>query len=47
LKVNFDVKTDTSIDQVLLVHAAGQALSQLPTEVRDYGVTVLKSTAPR
>src|SRR5574342_1328655 len=45
LRVNFDVKTDTSIDQVLSYMRQGQALSQLPTEVRDYGVTVLKSTA--
>jgi len=45
LKVNFDVKTDTSIDQVLSYMRQGQAASQLPSEVRDYGVTVLKSTA--
>ena len=45
LKVNFDVKTDTSIDQVLSYMRQGQAASQLPAEVRDYGVTVLKSTA--
>ncbi len=45
LKVNFDVKTDVSTDQVLSYMRQGQALSQLPTEVRDYGVTMLKSTS--
>jgi len=45
LKVNFDVKTNVSTDQVLTFMREGQAESQLPVEVRDYGVTVLKSTA--
>jgi len=45
LKVNFDVKTDVSTDQVLTYMRQGQAASQIPAEVRDYGVTVLKSTA--
>jgi len=45
LKVNFDVKTDVSTDQVLTFMREGQAESQLPSEVRDFGVTVLKSTA--
>jgi HAE1 family hydrophobic/amphiphilic exporter-1 len=45
LKVNFDVKTDTNIDQVLTQMRQSQASSQLPEEVRSYGVTVQKSTA--
>jgi len=45
LKVNFDVKTDTNIDQVLTQMRQGQASSQLPEEVRSYGVTVQKSTS--
>src|SRR5512139_2984692 len=45
LKVNFDVKTVVSTDQVLSYMRQGQAAAQLPSEVRDYGVTVLKSTA--
>jgi HAE1 family hydrophobic/amphiphilic exporter-1 len=45
LRVNFDVKTDANIDQVLTQMRESQAESQLPSSVRDYGVTVLKSTA--
>ena len=45
LYVNFDVKTDSSIDQVLTQIRKSQADSKLPAEVRDYGVTVKKSTA--
>jgi len=45
LKVNFDVKTDVSTDQVLTFMREGQAESQLPSEVKNFGVTVLKSTA--
>jgi HAE1 family hydrophobic/amphiphilic exporter-1 len=45
LYVNFDVKTDPSIDQVLTQIRKSQADSKLPQEVRDYGVTVKKSTA--
>jgi hydrophobic/amphiphilic exporter-1 (mainly G- bacteria), HAE1 family len=43
--VNFDVKTDPSIDQVLTQIRKSQADSKLPQEVRNYGVTVKKSTA--
>jgi HAE1 family hydrophobic/amphiphilic exporter-1 len=43
--VNFDVKTDPNIDQVLAQMRKSQADSKLPAEVRDYGVTVKKSTA--
>jgi hydrophobic/amphiphilic exporter-1 (mainly G- bacteria), HAE1 family len=45
LYVNFDVKTDPSTDQILAQMRQGQAESQLPADVRDYGVTVQKSTA--
>jgi len=45
--VNFDVKTDANIDQVLAQLREKQAESQLPTDVRNYGVTLLKSpTSP-
>ena len=45
LKVNFDVKTDPNIDQMLTQMRQAQANSQLPEDVRSYGVTVQKSTA--
>ena len=45
LYVNFDVKTDPNIDQVLTQIRKSQADSKLPGEVRDYGVTVKKSTS--
>jgi hydrophobic/amphiphilic exporter-1 (mainly G- bacteria), HAE1 family len=45
LYVNFDVKTDPNIDQVLAQMRKSQADSKLPSEVRDYGVTVKKSTS--
>ena len=45
LYVNFDVKTDPNIDQVLAQIRKSQADSKLPSEVRDYGVTVKKSTS--
>ena len=45
--VNFDVKTDPNIDQVLTQLREKQAESQLPEDVRNYGVTMLKSpTSP-
>ncbi|HEX9155666.1 MAG TPA: efflux RND transporter permease subunit, partial [Nitrospira sp.] len=43
--VNFDVKTDPNIDQVLAQMRQSQAASQLPSDVRNFGVTVKKSTA--
>jgi HAE1 family hydrophobic/amphiphilic exporter-1 len=43
--VNFDLKTDPNIDQVLAQMRESQAESQLPSEVRNYGVTVKKSTS--
>jgi len=45
LYVNFDVKTDPNIDQVLTQIRKSQADSKLPQDVRNYGVTVKKSTA--
>jgi HAE1 family hydrophobic/amphiphilic exporter-1 len=45
LFVNFDVETDPNIDQVLTQMRKAQADSKMPAEVRDYGVTVKKSTA--
>src|SRR5215813_9506130 len=44
LYVYFDVGTDANIDQVLTQMRYLQAESQLPTEVRNYGVTTKKST---
>src|SRR5476651_283217 len=40
LTVNFDVKTDPNTDQILAQMRASQAESQLPTDVRNYGITV-------
>src|SRR5579862_2424404 len=45
--VNFDLNTDPNIDHVLTQLRYAQAESQLPPDVRNYGVTVQKSlTAP-
>src|SRR6266850_4179888 len=43
LFVNFDLKTDPNIDHVLAQLRYAQAESQLPADVRNYGVTVQKS----
>jgi multidrug efflux pump len=43
--VNFDVKTDANTDQILTQMRVQQANSQLPADVINQGVTVLKSTA--
>lgn len=45
LRVTFEIGTDTNIDQVLTQMRVSQADSQLPSEVRDSGVTVQKSLA--
>ncbi len=45
LRTNFDLKTDPNTDQILAQMRESQAESQLPSDVRDYGVTVKKSTA--
>src|SRR6201992_3448907 len=45
--VNFDVKTDPNSDQVLAPLRENQAEAQLPQDVRNYGITLLKSpTSP-
>src|SRR5476651_179235 len=41
--VNFDLATDPNIDHVLTQLRYAQAESQLPADVRNYGVTVQKS----
>ncbi|HEX3797658.1 MAG TPA: efflux RND transporter permease subunit [Verrucomicrobiae bacterium] len=47
LMVNFDVKTDPNIDQVLTQLRENQAEAQLPQDVRNFGITLLKSpTSP-
>lgn len=43
LTVNFDVNTDPNIDQMLTQLRVNQAESQLPLEVRNFGMTVQKS----
>src|SRR5207245_1882002 len=43
LLVNFDVKTDPNTDQVLAQLRERQAEAQLPADVRNFGVTLLKS----
>jgi HAE1 family hydrophobic/amphiphilic exporter-1 len=43
LVVNFDVKTDPNIDQMLTQLREQQAAPQLPAAVQNYGLTILKS----
>jgi HAE1 family hydrophobic/amphiphilic exporter-1 len=43
LYVNFDVKTDPNIDQVLAQIRKSQADPKVPQDVRNYGITVKKS----
>jgi hydrophobic/amphiphilic exporter-1 (mainly G- bacteria), HAE1 family len=45
LYVNFDVKMDPNMAQVLAQMRQAQAEAKLPEDVRNYGVTVKKSTA--
>ncbi len=45
LNVFFDLKTNPSTDQILAQMRQSQAASQLPTDVRNYGVTVQKATS--
>src|SRR5512144_2956260 len=44
LRVNFDITTSPNIDQVLANMRFSQAQSYLPADVRNFGVTILKST---
>src|SRR5919109_2094500 len=47
LRVNFDVSTDPNTDQILTQMRYSQAESQLPVDVRNYGVRIRKSvTSP-
>jgi HAE1 family hydrophobic/amphiphilic exporter-1 len=47
LLVNFDVKTDPNVDQMLSQIRQNQAEPQLPQDVRNFGITMLKSpTSP-
>jgi len=41
--VNFDVKTDPNVDQVLAQLRENQAEPQLPADVRNFGITLIKS----
>ena len=45
LYIDFDIKTDPNTDQILAQMRQGQAASQLPTAVNNYGVVVQQSTA--
>ena len=45
LTVNFELGTNANTDQLLAQMRQGQAESQLPSDVRNYGVTVQKSTS--
>jgi HAE1 family hydrophobic/amphiphilic exporter-1 len=44
LSVTFDISTDPNLDQVNVQNRVSQALSSLPTDVGQYGVTVRQST---
>ncbi|HEV7395314.1 MAG TPA: multidrug efflux RND transporter permease subunit, partial [Pyrinomonadaceae bacterium] len=44
LSVTFDISTDPDIDQVNVQNRVSQALSSLPTDVGQFGVTVRQST---
>ena len=43
--VNFDVTSDPDTDQILAQMRQNQASAKLPSDVRNYGVTVKKSTS--
>ena len=45
MRVDFDVATDPNTDQILTQMRESQAESQLPADVRNFGVTVQKSTS--
>jgi HAE1 family hydrophobic/amphiphilic exporter-1 len=44
LSVTFDISTDPNLDQVNVQNRVSQALSSLPTDVGQYGVTIRQST---
>jgi HAE1 family hydrophobic/amphiphilic exporter-1 len=45
LRVSFEVETNIDMDNVLVQNRVNQAEASLPQEVRNYGVTVKKSTS--
>jgi HAE1 family hydrophobic/amphiphilic exporter-1 len=45
LRVSFEVETNIDMDNVLVQNRVNQADASLPTDVRNYGVTVKKSTS--
>ena len=45
LTVNFDISTNANTDQILTQMRQSQAQAQLPADVRNFGVTVQKSTS--
>ncbi len=45
MRIGFDVKTDPNTDQILAQMRESQAESQLPSDVRNAGVTVQKSSS--
>jgi len=45
MRIDFDIATDPNTDQILAQMRESQAESQLPSDVRNYGVTVQKSTS--
>jgi HAE1 family hydrophobic/amphiphilic exporter-1 len=45
LRVSFDVATNIDMDNVLVQNRVNQADASLPTDVRNFGVTVKKSTS--
>src|SRR6187399_3191850 len=45
MRINFDIATDINTDQILAQMRESQAESQLPSDVRNFGVTVQKSTS--
>ncbi len=45
LRISFDINTDPNMDQILSQIRVSQATAQLPQEVNQYGVTVVKSTS--
>jgi hydrophobic/amphiphilic exporter-1 (mainly G- bacteria), HAE1 family len=45
LRVSFEVETDIDMDNVLVQNRVNQASASLPADVRDFGVTIKKSTS--
>ena len=45
LRVSFEVETNIDMDNVLVQNRVNQADASLPSDVRNFGVTVKKSTS--